>query len=124
LGKHWVFSGGPKLGAFPDCIPTARIHGVVGRRWQYGICECVFPSDFPRSCSSYWIAYIVRVVYFIAATTDGRFGENQSKVLHVRSLNFILHNHAGLHTVPAKQMGQLQVDSETRMARKQETFHF
>jgi hypothetical protein len=48
-----------------------------------------FPSGFPRLCSSYWIAYIVRVVYSIVAITDGGF-VHQSKTLHVRLLNLTL----------------------------------
>lgn len=40
MGKHRAFAGRPKPGAFPDCIPVARIRDVVGARWQYWLCEC------------------------------------------------------------------------------------
>ena len=33
MGEHRFFARRSKLGAFPDRIPAAYIHGVVGARW-------------------------------------------------------------------------------------------
>ena len=81
MGKHWLFAGRSKLGAFPDSIPLTHIYGVVGARGQYRLCECTC-GPFHVLFSTYPTAYIVRLDPFIDAWAK-RILHRQSEALHV-----------------------------------------
>jgi len=81
MGKHWLFAGRSKLGAFPDSIPVTHIYGVVGARGQYRLCEYTC-DPLHVLFSTYPTAYIVCLVPFINAWTEIIL-HRQSKALHV-----------------------------------------
>ena len=65
MGEHRFFARRPKSGAFPDRLPAAHIHGVVGARWQFWLCEYA-RAQFPALCLKPTpTACIVRAVYLI-----------------------------------------------------------
>ena len=83
MGERWLVAGRPKLGAFPDSIPATHIHGMVGARRQYRLCEriCVPTSVLYSNHST---AYIVRPSYIIDVIAKGTV-RHQYEVLHVSS---------------------------------------
>ena len=88
MGKHWLFAGRPKLGAFPDSIPVTHIYDMVGARGQYRLCECNCDT-FRVLLSTYSTAYIVCLVSFTDAWTK-RILHRQSEALHVRFSKHLL----------------------------------